>query len=200
MSSAKSCANAGFPHHTAADFGACALFDTGIGACGIAWRGGAIVAVQLPEPDPVHTLVRMLRFTGALPQVPLTEAPVGVQRAAEGVQALMRGEPRDLCEVVLDMRGVSDFYQRVYAIARCIRPGQTRTYGDLAEELGDKHLARAVGQALGFNPFAPIVPCHRVLAAHGKPGGFSGGWGPVTKLKMLSIEGAALGGTRSLFD
>ena len=184
------------PHH--AD--ACALFDTGIGPCGIAWRGGAIVALQLPEPDPAHTLVRMLRYTGALPQVSLHEAPAGVQQAAEGVQAIMRGEARDLCEVDLDMRGVSDFYQRVYAIARRIPPGQTRTYGDVAVGLGGKHLVRAVGQALGHTPFAPIVPCHRVLAADGKPGGFSGGSGPLTKLRMLSIEGATLGGTRSLFD
>ena len=114
----------------------CTLFDTGIGPCGIAWRADAIVALQLPEPDPAHTLVRMLRHTGALQQVALTDATASVQQAAEGVQALMRGEARDLCEVVLDMRGVSDFYQRVYAIARRIPPGQTRTYGDVAEELG----------------------------------------------------------------
>lgn len=158
------------------------------------------MALQLPEPDSAHTLVRMLRYTGDLPQVPLQDAPACVQQAAQGVQATMRGEARDLCEVHLDMAGVSDFYQRVYAIARSISPGQTRTYGEVAEELGGKHLARAVGQALGHNPFAPIVPCHRVLAANGKPGGFSGGSGPLTKLRMLSIEGATLGGTRSLFD
>ena len=178
----------------------CTLFDTGIGPCGIAWKGGAIVGLQLPEPDPAHTLVRLQRHTGSLPQVPLTHAPVEVQQAAEGVQAIMRGEARDLCEVALDMQGVPDFQQRVFAIARRIPPGQTRSYGDIAEELGGKHLARAVGQALGLNPFAPIVPCHRVLAANGKPGGFSGGSGPLTKLHMLAIEGAALGGTRSLFD
>ena len=179
----------------------CTLFDTGIGPCGIAWRAGAIVGLQLPEPHPAHTLVRLQRHTGELPHIPLPDAPACVQQAAEGVQAIMRGEARDLCEVQLDMHGVSDFYQQVYAIARCIPPGQTRTYGDLAEALGGKHLARAVGQALGHNLFAPIVPCHRVLAANGKPGGFSGGSGPLTKLRMLAIEGATLGGgTRSLFD
>ena len=178
----------------------CTLFDTGIGPCGIAWKGGTIVGLQLPEPDPANTLVRLQRHTGGLPQVPLARAPVEVQHAAEGVQAIMRGEARDLCEVVLDMRGVPEFQQRVYAIARRIPPGQTRSYGEVAEELGGKHLARAVGQALGLNPFAPIVPCHRVLGADGRPGGFSGGSGPLTKLRMLAIEGAALGGTRSLFD
>lgn len=181
----------------AGDDDGCALFDTGIGACGIAWKDGTIVAVQLPEADGPRTLARLRRSAGALPEA---AAPAFVQAAIEGVQAVMRGEPRDLCEIALDLRGVSDFYQRVYAIARRIPPGQTRSYGEVAEELGDKGLARAVGQALGHNPFAPIVPCHRVLAANGQPGGFSGGGGALTKLRMLAIEGAALGGTRSLFD
>lgn len=69
-------------------------------------------------------------------------------------------------------------------------PGRTRSYGEIAAELGDKGRARAVGQALGHNPFAPVVPCHRVLAAGGKPGGFSAHGGATAKLKMLMIEGA----------
>jgi len=91
---------------------------------------------------------------------------------------------------VLDYEGVSDFHRRVYEIARGIVPGCTRSYGEIAAELGDKGLARAVGQALGHNPFAPVVPCHRVLAAGGKPGGFSAHGGATAKLKMLMIEGA----------
>ena len=179
------------------DIAGCALFDTGIGTCGIAWRGGRIVAVQLPEPTPARTRQRMLRHTGTLPEAP---PPALVQAAIDGVQALMQGAPRDLCEIDLDMTGVPEFHQRVYAITRRIAPGQTRSYGEVAEELGDKLLARAVGQALGLNPFAPVIPCHRVLAANGQPGGFSGGEGPLTKLRMLAIEGAAPGGTPSLFD
>ena len=90
-------------------------------------------------------------------------------------------------------------HQRIYAIARRIPPGQTRTYGDIAAELGDKGLSRAVGQAMGHNPFAPVVPCHRVLAAGNKPGGFSAGGGALTKLRMLDIEGARPNGMASLF-
>ena len=86
------------------------------------------------------------------------------------------------------------------AAARAIPPGQTRTYGDIAQELGDPGLARAVGQAMGHNPFAPVVPCHRVLAAGLKPGGFSASGGALTKLRMLAIEGARPSGTASLFD
>jgi methylated-DNA-[protein]-cysteine S-methyltransferase len=175
----------------------CAQFETSIGPCCIAWNPQAIVAVQLPEFDAVCTRARLLRGTGPLADAP---PPPFVKAAIEGVQILLKGGSRDLREVPLDMTGIPDFHQRVYAIARRIAPGHTRTYGEVAQELGDKGLARAVGQALGRNPFAPIVPCHRVLAANGKPGGFSGGGGVATKLRMLAIEGAAPGGTLLLFD
>ena len=104
-----------------------------------------------------------------------------------------------LAQIPLDEFGVPDFQARVYAYTRGLKPGQTRTYGEVAAALGEPGAARAVGQALGANPFAPIVPCHRVLAAGRAPGGFSGGQGAVTKLRMLEIEGGAWGGTLSLF-
>src|SRR5437773_1910493 len=88
----------------------------------------------------------------------------------------------------------------VYDIARKIPPGQTLTYGDIAKQLGGVELSRDVGQALGRNPCPIVVPCHRVLAAGNKPGGFSANGGVVTKLKMLAIEGAAVNHTPSLFD
>ncbi|MFZ3121222.1 MAG: MGMT family protein, partial [Variovorax sp.] len=103
-------------------------------------------------------------------------------------------------DAVLDEGAVPAFHRRVYALARRIPPGETRTYGELAEALGSKGLSRAVGQALGRNPFAPIVPCHRILASDGRPGGFSAHGGALAKLRMLAIEGAQLGGTASLFD
>jgi methylated-DNA-[protein]-cysteine S-methyltransferase len=74
------------------------------------------------------------------------------------------------------------------------------TYGEFAAEMGDKHLARAIGQAMGANPFAPVVPCHRVLAAGGQPGGFSASGGAITKWRLLEIEGYQPGGQPSLFD
>ncbi len=87
------------------------------------------------------------------------------------------------------MTGVPDFHRRVYDIVRCIPPGQTLTYGDIARRLGLPGSAQAVGRAMGRNPFAPIVPCHRVLAAGGKDGGFSAHGGVGTKRRMLVIEG-----------
>ncbi len=97
------------------------------------------------------------------------------------------------------MARIEPFEKEVYAIARTIPPGETLTYGDIAEKLGDKLLARDVGQAMGKNPFPIVVPCHRVVAANGKLGGFSAAGGVETKLKMLAIEGAAVGGQSDLF-
>jgi methylated-DNA-[protein]-cysteine S-methyltransferase len=164
-----------------------ALFDTAIGVCGIAWGAAGIVGVQLPEADEAATRERMARRFANLREV---EAPAAIRQVMASIRALMNGVPLDLAEIELDLEGVSDFHRRVYAIARRIGPGHVRTYGDIAAELGDKGLARAVGLALGHNPFAPVVPCHRVLAAGGKPGGFSAHGGAVSKLRMLAIEGA----------
>jgi methylated-DNA-[protein]-cysteine S-methyltransferase len=175
-----------------------ALFDTAIGVCGIAWGAAGVVAVQLPEADAQRTRARLLK--GLPPQPEAADPPAAVQAAIDGVQALLKGEAIDLREVALDMSRLSPFQRDVYALARAIPPGQTRTYGELARELGDVGLSRAVGQALGHNPFAPIVPCHRVLAAGNRPGGFSAEGGATTKLRMLAIEGARPSGTASLFD
>lgn len=175
-----------------------ALFDTAIGTCGVAWGQGGILAVQLPERDAEATRARLLR---GLPDCHhrACDLPPCVRSAIAGVQALLAGEPRDLCAVPLDMSRISPFHQQVYALTRAIPPGRTRTYGELARQLGSPGLARAVGQALGLNPFAPVVPCHRVLAAGDRPGGFSAEGGAATKLRMLQIEGACPGGTLPLF-
>jgi methylated-DNA-[protein]-cysteine S-methyltransferase len=183
--------------------GGVALFGTLLGPCGVAWGGQGIVAIQLPEEDESATRSRLLatlrRYNWALPHADAVEPPPSVRDAMAGIQALLSGEPRDLREVALDMSHVSPFHQQVYAVTRAIAPGSTRTYGDIAQELGSLGLARAVGQALGMNPCAPVVPCHRVLAAHGKPGGFSAGGGAATKVRMLDREGALAHETLALF-
>ena len=132
----------------------------------------------------------------------IAEAPPSgmVQHAIEGIVALLEGKPNDLNDVALDLDGVPEFHRGVYDIARTIPPGKTMTYGDIARRLGGVELSRDVGQALGRNPCPIVVPCHRVLAAGGKPGGFSANGGVVTKLKMLAIEGAVVNHTPSLFD
>jgi methylated-DNA-[protein]-cysteine S-methyltransferase len=174
-----------------------ALFDTAIGRCGIAWNARGIVATCLPEPDERRTRARLCRRSpGAEEQTP----PPAIQRVINRVVALLRGEADDLADVVLDMDGVPEFNARIYAIARTTPPGATITYGEIAKRLGTPELARDVGQAMGQNPFAPIVPCHRVVAANGKTGGFSATGGVTTKLRMLAIEGAPVAGTLPLFE
>ena len=174
-----------------------ALFETAIGTCALAWGPRGLVGEQLPEENgEADTRARMRRRFANLSEA---EPPDSARHAIAAIQGLLNGESDDLSAIVLDMSAVSEFHQRIYAIARRIPPGQTRTYGEIAAELGDKGLSRAVGQAMGHNPFAPVVPCHRVLAAGNKPGGFSAGGGALTKLRMLGIEGARPNGMASLF-
>jgi methylated-DNA-[protein]-cysteine S-methyltransferase len=163
------------------------LFDTAIGRCAIAWSERGTVAVLLPERDDAALRRRLLRrYPGAREAAP----PDDVARAADGVMALLAGEQRDLSGVVLDLDGVPDFSRRVYAVARTIKPGATLTYGAIAAQLGEPD-ARRIGEAMGKNPCPIIVPCHRVVAAGGKTGGFSAPGGAATKRLLLAIEGAA---------
>ncbi len=174
-----------------------ALFDTALGRCGIAWGGEGVVGVQLPEPRELETRARLLhRFPDAREGSP----PPDVQCAVDGIAALLRGKSTDLSTIALDMERVPPFHRRVYEAARTIPPGATLSYGNLAARLGAPGSARAVGQALGRNPFAIVVPCHRVLAAGGKVGGFSAHGGIATKLRLLSIESMCSNGTPALFD
>jgi methylated-DNA-[protein]-cysteine S-methyltransferase len=174
-----------------------AIFDTAIGRCGIVWGPRGINGVQLPMGSEEKTRGRIRQSRGDIPEaVPTAE----VQRAIDGIVELLAGKPNDLADIALDLDGVPEFNRGVYDIARRIPPGQTLTYGDIAKRLGGVELSRDVGQALGRNPCPIVVPCHRVLAAGGKPGGFSANGGVVTKLKMLAIEGAVVNHTPSLFD
>ena len=173
-----------------------AVFATAIGGVGIAWGRAGVVGVFLPEASEAATRRRIAR---RFPYAREVAPPAEVQRAIDAITSLLRGERTDLRGIALDMRGVPELHRRVYEIARTIPPGETLAYGELAARLGDKQLARDVGQALAKNPFSIVVPCHRVLAANGKLGGFSARGGTETKLRMLSIEGVQLPGTLPLF-
>src|SRR5215475_7518968 len=173
-----------------------ALFDTDIGPCGIAWGARGVTGVQLPEASEARTRARLVRRYPHAREAP----PADVRRAIDGIVALLRGEASDLSAAALDMDGVPEFDRRVYAVARDIAPGATLSYGEIAARLGERALARDVGQALGRNPFPLIVPCHRVLAAGGKAGGFSANGGVTTKLRLLTIERARTSDAPTLFD
>jgi methylated-DNA-[protein]-cysteine S-methyltransferase len=174
-----------------------AIFDTAIGPCGLVWSARGISGVQLPMSSEDKTRNRIRQRHGDIPE----QSPSArIQEAIEGIVGLLAGQPVDLAGVALDLEGVPEFNRSVYDIARGIPPGRTLTYGDIAKRLGGVQLSRDVGQALGRNPCPIVVPCHRVLAAGGKPGGFSANGGVVTKLKMLAIEGAVVNHTPSLFE
>jgi methylated-DNA-[protein]-cysteine S-methyltransferase len=173
-----------------------ALFDTAIGRCGAAWSARGLVRLQLPEADDVATRARLVRGLDAAEAAP----PPAVGQALAAIQALLAGERVDLSDVALDLDGAPPFHRRAYAVARTIPPGETLTYGEIAARLGEPNAARAVGQAMGRNPVPIVVPCHRVLAAGGRPGGFTAHGGLATKRRLLAIEGAPAAGGRDLFE
>jgi methylated-DNA-[protein]-cysteine S-methyltransferase len=175
-----------------------AIFETAIGPCGIAWGERGIAAVQLPEANEQKTRARLLRRFPAAREAPPSPE---VQRAIDGIVALLKGEASDLSAFALDMEDLPAFNRRVYEVARAIPAGATLSYGEIAARLGEPpQVARDVGQALGQNPIPIIVPCHRVLAANGKPGGFSASGGVTTKLRLLTIERAKTSDAPSLFE
>ena len=179
---------------TATEF---AVFETAIGRCAIAWGPGGILRVQLPEGREVETRARVLRLH---PGAREARPPGDIQGALDAIAAVLGGAHVDLSALPLDMAAVPEFHRRVYDVARTIPAGATLSYGEIAERLGSRGLSRAVGQALGRNPFLIVVPCHRVLAAGGRLGGFSASGGITTKLRLLAIEGRNARATPSLFD
>ena len=173
-----------------------ALFETALGWAGLAWNDAGLLTVRLPSAQRERARAALLKRR---PDAIETAPPPYIARLMDDVRALLAGGRPDFAGAVLDLSATPEFHARVYEAARKIPPGETRTYGEVAEELGDKRLARDVGQALGANPWPIVVPCHRVTAAGGKLGGFSAPGGAATKLKLLRIEGAKAAAQADLF-
>ena len=170
------------------------LFETPLGSCGIAWRDGeqsaappAVAFLQLPEATAKMTESRIARSAGVRR---LSAPPPPIAEIIERLRKHLQGHPQDLRDIAVDLNEADPFSRQVYEAAREIPSGQTRTYGELAKALGQPTEAQTVGQALGRNPIALIIPCHRIVAAGGKPGGFSAHGGRATKARLLAIEGA----------
>ncbi|MES2197349.1 MAG: methylated-DNA--[protein]-cysteine S-methyltransferase [Pseudomonadota bacterium] len=174
------------------------IFDTMIGRCGIAWGHGGIVGVQLPEAREIETRRRLYQL---YPEAREARPPLNVEVAIEGIVALLRGQPVDLSDVVLDVSGIHAFNLRVYRLAQAIPRGETRTYGEIAAGLGASGAVHSVAQALARNPFVIIVPCHRILEAGSYADRMSPHGGSISKRRLLSIEGARSGtSSKTLFD
>lgn len=173
------------------------LFDTAIGACAVAWGEAGIVGTQLPMRTPADAMRRIgERYPGAKPDQP----PPAVAEAIAGVIELLASGDADLPEAPLDFAGLPAFDAAVYDALRRIPPGETITYGELAARVGHPGAARAVGKAMGDNPWPILIPCHRVVGADGRVGGFSAPGGLATKARILTIERARLGADPLLFE
>jgi methylated-DNA-[protein]-cysteine S-methyltransferase len=167
------------------------VFDTAMGFCAVAWSEAGVVRFQLPvkSAEAAERLMRR-RAPGAEPGAP----PEDVAGAVAAAKRYFDGEETDFSHVRLDLGGVDPFFTQIYAALRRVGWGGTTSYGALAKEVGaGREAARDVGEAMARNPAPLIVPCHRVLAAGGKIGGFSAPGGAKTKIRMLELEGVRLG-------
>jgi methylated-DNA-[protein]-cysteine S-methyltransferase len=167
------------------------VFDTAIGACGVAWSERGVTRLQLPERTPAAT---ERRLRGRPVDSGAGEPPAPVRKAIAMLERYFAGERVDFSSVALDLSGVGPFHRKIYDATRSLGWGETASYGDLARQAGSPGAARAVGQAMGHNPVPIIIPCHRVLASGRKIGGFSAYGGAVTKERLLALEGVHLGG------
>lgn len=173
------------------------LFDTAIGRCAILWRDERLAGVLLPAADDDAMRRAINRRNGNAKESPPTDLVRGV---IEKIRRLCAGQPVAFDGAPLDRDGIEPLADKVYDILLRVPFGETTTYGAIAEELGDRALARAVGSALGANPFPIIIPCHRVVAAGGKMGGFSAPGGRDAKRRLLEIEGAFAAEKLPLFE
>jgi len=167
-----------------------AIFETRSGFCGIAWSDDGITRFQLPTDNAAATERLLLRRMSAAKVAEPTPDITGV---IDAVRRYFEGSEVDFSDLNLDLEGQDDLFKRIYALARRLSWGQTTTYGALAKEIdADPRLARDVGQAMAKNPIPLIIPCHRVLAAGGKVGGFSAPGGAASKVRMLELEGVVM--------
>lgn len=175
------------------------IFETPIGACGIAWRGAKVIGVEIGDTDEKETRYRLGERVGEQFPEAQADVPAFVAQAIEKVRVLLDGGSPDFSQTPLALEALPDLNRQVYEIILELKAGETTTYGAIARRLGDVSLSQAVGYALGKNPFPIIVPCHRVLGSNGKVGGFSAAGGTATKLKLLNIERAKISSEPDLF-
>lgn len=164
--------------------------ETPVGTLAAAWGPGGLTRLRLPEATVEDLVAALAQDLGDLDE---GKPPRGVARDLTRIRRHLEGTPQDLAAIRLDFTGVSPFHLAVYQAARRLGPGEQVSYGELAALAGSPRAARAVGQAMARNRFPIVVPCHRVVGANGKPGGFTAhGW-LETKARLLAVEGVELG-------
>jgi methylated-DNA-[protein]-cysteine S-methyltransferase len=167
------------------------VFETALGFVGIAWSETGLTRLCLFQRDCAAVERRLEKFGFAVGDV--ADAPDWVAALVADIRAYAEGEPVDFSMVPVDLTGVDEFRLAIYDAARRLGFGETTTYGELAKRAGHAGLSRETGQALGSNPVPLVIPCHRILAAGGRIGGFSAPGGAATKERMLALEGVRVG-------
>jgi methylated-DNA-[protein]-cysteine S-methyltransferase len=154
-------------------------FPTALGTCALSWGDAGLTGFELPEAP-----------ARADDQA---QPPAEITGLIFRVQQHLTGTLQDFSDVRYDFSQIPEFAREVYHAALAVKAGRTSSYGTLASVLGQPPAAsRAVGSALGANPWPLLVPCHRIVAADGRMTGFSGPGGIKTKLRLLALEGAEL--------
>jgi methylated-DNA-[protein]-cysteine S-methyltransferase len=174
-----------------------AIFDTAVGRCGIVWSTNGVLCVQLPQAREIDTRRRLYQL---YPEARETRPPLNAEIAVDGIAAILRGQDFDLAEVTLDMEMIPPFHRRVYEFTRSIPRGETRTYGEVAQQMRREGTEHSIAQAIAKNPFMIIVPCHRVLENGHYADKIAPNGGTISKRHLLSIEGAHLTASKTLFD
>jgi len=170
------------------------IFETARGFCAIAWNIKGVVRFRLPEANAEATEQALLR---RLPDATPAPPRAAIAEAVAASRRYFAGEKTDFAAVPVDLGKQSELFEKIYAAARKLGYGETTTYGAMAKQFGDDwEIAREVGQAMSKNPVPLIIPCHRVLAAGGKVGGFSAPGGAATKTMMLAMEGVQIGAAK----
>lgn len=170
----------------------CIVVETDLGFMALAWSDQGLTRLSLPEPTREGSARHMLKWAVTPVLGDEDGLPPFVADAVALVRRYASGETVDFRILTLDLDGVDLFRRAIYTAALRLAQGETTTYGELAEQAGFPKMARETGQALGRNPLPLVIPCHRILAAGGKIGGFSAPGGATTKERMLRHEGVAL--------
>lgn len=169
-----------------------AVFETALGFMAVAWSEAGLTRLCLPQKSRESVERRLLRLDGVAP-AGKADRPDWVERLIAAIRVYAEGEEVDFSAVPVDLAGIDDFRLAIYDQARKLAFGETTTYGELAKRAGHAGLARETGAALGANPVPLVIPCHRILAAGGRIGGFSAPGGSATKERMLGLEGVRVG-------
>jgi methylated-DNA-[protein]-cysteine S-methyltransferase len=169
------------------------VFETELGFVAISWSEHGLRHLALPQAERSAAKASAERWRDAGPVVNEADAPPFAAEAIALIRAYAAGETVDFTALPLDLDGIDPFRRAIYAAALRLGHGETATYGELSTRAGFLDKARETGQALGRNPLPLVVPCHRVLAAGNRPGGFSAPGGVATKLRLLDHEQIRLG-------